>query len=240
MKTKRNNVLALMLMSLLTTSVLGATTDDELIKKLEMRLGVGQIESITKTGYGELLEVKTKSDVVYADKTGSYLVSGRIIEVASGKNLTEERLNEINKVDFKTLPLQDAIKFVKGNGKRVMAIFEDPNCGYCKVLRRTLQSLDNVTIYTFQYNILTPDSKTKSRDIWCSPDKSKAWDEWMLNGKVPAPSTEKCVAPHEAVLDLGKKYRVTGTPAIVFADGSRIPGAVDAKTLEDRLAKTTK
>jgi|SRR5450830_116555 len=238
MKTKVNNVIALI--GLIAANAHAITTDDELVKKLETRLGVGQVETISKSGFADLLEVKTKTDLVYTDKSGSYLVSGRIIEVASGKNLTEDRLNEINKVDFNTLPLQDAIKFVRGNGKRVMVIFEDPNCGYCKVLRRTLQSLDNVTIYTFQYNILTPESKTKSRDIWCAADKSKAWDEWMLNGKAPAPAADKCHAPNEAVLDLGKKYRIAGTPAIFFADGSRIPGAVDAKTLEDKLAKTTK
>ena len=236
-KQKMTNLAAIL--SIFCT-VAYAGQNDDMIKKLEARLGSGQIDSITHTAYADLYEVKTKTDVVYTDKNANYLISGRVIDVASGKNLTEERLNEINKVDFNKLPMADAIKYVKGNGKRVMVVFEDPNCGYCKVLRRSIKELDNVTVYTFQLNILTLESRAKSKDIWCSSDRSKAWDDWMLNGKVPAPAAENCTAPHESIIELGKKYRITGTPAIIFADGSRIPGAVDAKTLEEKLAKTSK
>lgn len=214
-----------------------AATPDALIKKLETRLGAGQIEAVGKSPYADLYEVRTKTDILYTDKTGKYIISGRVIDVDSGANLTEERLNQINKIDFKTLPLEDAIKYTKGNGKRVMVIFEDPNCGYCKKFRHTLQEIDNVTVYTFQLNILSEESKSKSRDIWCAADRSKAWDDWMLNNKSPAPANADCTAPHEKVLALGKKYRIAGTPAIVFSDGSRIPGAVDAKRVEDKFAK---
>lgn len=214
-----------------------AAPPDVLIHKLETRLGTGEIESVGKSPVADLYEVRTKTDLLYTDKSGKFLISGRLIDVESGVNLTQERLNEINKIDFKTLPFEDAIKFTKGSGKRVIAIFEDPNCGYCKKFRHTLQEMNDITVYTFQFNILAENSKTKSRDIWCSPDRSKAWDEWMLKNISPAPAPSDCVAPHEKILALGKKYRITGTPAIIFTDGSRIPGAVDAKRVEEKLAK---
>ncbi|MBY0570072.1 MAG: DsbC family protein [Burkholderiaceae bacterium] len=231
----RKVTLSLLLAGIGTQALAGATED--LVKKLETRLGAGQVEAVVKSPYAELYEVRTKSEILYTDKTGKYLVAGKVIDLASGTNLTEERLNEINKIDFKSLPLDDAIKYTKGNGKRVMVIFEDPNCGYCKKFRHTLQEIDNVTVYTFQYNILSEDSKTKSRNIWCAADRSKAWDDWMLNNKAPATAAADCSAPHEKVLALGRKYRINGTPAIVFSDGSRIPGAVDAKRVEEKLAK---
>jgi thiol:disulfide interchange protein DsbC len=119
----------------------------------------------------------------------------------------------------------------------VIAVFEDPNCGYCKRLRQTtLKNMDNVTIYTFLYNILSPDSFEKSKNVWCAPDRAKAWDDWMINNK-PAPAAPaNCESPNEKVLALGQKLHITGTPAIFFSDGSRIPGAVDQKTLEAKLA----
>jgi thiol:disulfide interchange protein DsbC len=129
-----------------------------------------------------------------------------------------------------------ALKQVKGDGKRVIAVFEDPNCGYCKRLRQTtLKDLDNVTIYTFMYNILSEDSFTKSKNIWCAPNRIKAWDDWMINGKVPPASPASCDSPNAKVLELGQKLNITGTPAIFFTDGTRIPGAVDLQTLEAKL-----
>src|SRR5262249_49181624 len=123
----------------------------------------------------------------------------------------------------------------KGDGKRVIAVFEDPNCGYCKRFRQTLKEVDNVTIYTFMYNILAEDSAIKSKNIWCSDDRNKAWDEWMLNGKVAPPAPPSCTTPNDKIFALGHKLRITGTPTIFFADGSRLRGAVDAKTLEGKF-----
>jgi thiol:disulfide interchange protein DsbC len=130
-----------------------------------------------------------------------------------------------------------AIKQVHGDGKRVIAVFEDPNCGYCKRLRQTaLKDLNNVTIYTFLYNILSEDSFAKSKNIWCSADRGKAWDEWMVNGKMAPQAPASCETPNDKVLALGQKLHIQGTPAIFFTDGSRIPGAVDQKALETKLA----
>lgn len=225
------------LLALIAGGAVAADPNSALIQKIESRIGTGQVDSIIKSPYAELYEIRTKREILYSDKEGKYLVAGKVIEVASGKDLTEERLNEINRIDFKTLPLEMAIKYTKGTGKRVFAVFEDPNCGYCKKFRNTIHALDNVTVYTFQYNILSDASKAKSRDIWCSPDRAKAWDDWMLNHKEPVAAAATCTAPHEQVLEFGKKYRISGTPAVIFTDGTRIPGAVDVKVMEERLSK---
>ncbi|MGV7210721.1 DsbC family protein [Oxalobacteraceae bacterium A2-2] len=230
----------LLLLSALMASCVGAETPtEETIKKLvEPRLGDGaKIDSVKETPYGGLYEIRVGGDILYADKTGTYLFSGNIYNLKTNANLTKDRIDEINKIKFSDLPLNQAMKTVKGNGKRVIAIFEDPNCGYCKRFRQTtLKELDNVTVYTFMYNILAEDSFTKSKNIWCAPDRNKAWDDWMVSGK-PAPvAPANCATPNEQVLELGRKLRITGTPSIFFADGSRVPGAIDLKSLEDKLA----
>ncbi len=210
-------------------------------KVLEPRLGEGvKIESVKETPYGGLYEVRAGGDIIYTDKKGEYIIMGQVFHAASAKNLTKERLDEINKIKFSDLPTQHALKMVKGNGKRVIAIFEDPNCGYCKQFRKTtLNDIDNVTVYTYMLNILREDSAVKSRNVWCAPDRNKAWDEWMLNNKVPAATDPKCDNPNDEVLELSRKIRVNATPAIFFADGSRIAGAVDTKSMEAKL-KTIK
>lgn len=228
---------------LVTGALAQAQTSIEanLKKNLEPRLGEdAKIDSITKTSYGGLYEVRVGGDIIYTDEKGQYLFIGSVVDLKTSKNLTKARLDDLNKVKFADLPLESAIKTVRGNGKRVIAVFEDPNCGYCKRLRKTLQSVDNVTIYTFLYNILTPESAAKSKDVWCSVDRSKAWDEWMLSGKEPAMSSEKCATPNDKVLALGHKLNVTGTPTIIFADGTRAPGAVDAQALETKFASLDK
>lgn len=225
------------MLALMSCSANAAEMNAVLVQRLEARIGAGQVEAITKSPYADLLEVRTKREVLYTDKEGKFLVAGRIIETSSGRDLTEERNNELNKIDFKTLPLDLAVKYQKGNGKRVFAVFEDPNCGYCKKFRKTIQSMDNVTVYTFLFNVLTPESRTKSHDIWCSADRSKAWDEWMLNGKEPLKAASTCADIHDQVFEIGKRYRINGTPAIIFTDGTRLPGAVDVKVMDERLAK---
>ena len=180
--------------------------------------------------------MRVAGDILYTDKKGEYLVIGQVYDVKSSRNLTRERIDDVNKIKFSDLPLEMALKQVKGNGKRVIAVFEDPNCGYCKRLRQTtLKEIDNVTIYTFMYNILSEDSFVKSKNIWCAPDRNKAWDDWMIAGKVPPTAPVACETPNDKVVALGQKMRITGTPAIFFADGSRIPGAIDLKALEGKF-----
>jgi thiol:disulfide interchange protein DsbC len=209
------------------------------IKKLiEPRLGDGvKVDSIRKTPYSGLYEIRAAGDILYTDEKAEFIFVGNVFQAKTARNLTKERVDEINKIKFSDLPLQHALKTVKGNGKRTLAIFEDPNCGYCKRFRQTtLTEIDNVTVYTFMLNILSEDSIVKSRNIWCSADRNKAWDEWMVGGKAAAAAPARCKAPHEEVAELGRKLRINGTPAIFFADGSRIPGAIDAKALETKLA----
>jgi len=234
LKTK----LALLVATGLITSCVGAQNSVEatIKKNIEPRLGGAKIESIKETPYSGLYELRVAGDILYTDKKGEYLVIGHVYDAKSTRDLTRERIDDINKIKFSDLPLESAIKQVKGDGKRVIAVFEDPNCGYCKRLRQTtLKDTDNVTIYTFMYNILSDDSFVKSKNIWCAPDRSKAWDDWMINGKAAPAAAANCETPNDKVLALGQKLKIQGTPAIFFADGSRIPGAVDQATLEKKL-----
>lgn len=204
---------------------------------IETRLGEGvKVDTITKTPYGGLYEIRIGGDIFYTDAKGDYLFVGRIIDTKTSADLTRARVDEVNKIKFADLPLDSAVKMVKGNGKRVIAVFEDPNCGYCKRLRHTLAEMDNVTVYTFMYNILAEDSSVKSRNIWCSPDRAKAWDDWMLKGKMAPDAPANCTAPNDKIFALGQKLKITGTPTIFFTDGTRVPGAVDGKALEAKLA----
>ena len=212
------------------------TAETNIRKNIEPRLGGAKIDSIKETPYSGMYELRVGSDILYTDKKGEYLFIGQVYEAKTTRNLTRERIDELNKIKFSDLPLNMALKQVKGDGKRVIAVFEDPNCGYCKRLRQTtLKDLDNVTIYTFMYNILSPDSFEKSKNIWCAPNRIQAWDDWMINGKVPAPAPANCETPNDKVVELGHKLNIQGTPAIFFTDGTRIPGAVDLKTLEAKL-----
>ncbi len=231
---------AIALFSVACTSVIGQGAEEAAVKKLiEPRLGDrAKVLSVTKTPYAGLYEVRTEdNDILYTDKKAQYLFVGRVLNTTTYEDYTKARVDDISKVKFSDLPLDSALKMVKGDGKRVMAIFEDPNCGYCKRFRHTLQDLDNVTVYTFMYNILSEDSAIKSKNIWCSADRMKAWDDWMLNNKAPTEAPANCLTnPNDKVLALGRKLKISGTPTIFFADGSRIPGAVDLPAVEAKLA----
>ena len=219
------------------TALAQGETEATIKKTLAPRLGDDvQIDSVVKTPYSGLYEVRIGSDIFYTDEKADYLFLGRIVDSRTFQDHTKARLDTINRIKFADLPFESALKMVRGNGKRVIAVFEDPNCGYCKRFRKTLQDVDNITVYTFMYNILSPDSAVKSRNIWCSSDRVKAWDDWMVNGKAPAAAPANCTAPNDAIFELGRRLKITGTPTIFFTDGSRIPGAVDAKTLESKLA----
>ncbi|MEB0140807.1 MULTISPECIES: DsbC family protein [unclassified Undibacterium] len=227
-------VLALALSGL----VAAETPLEATVKKLvEPRLGEGvKVDSVTKTPYAGLYEVRIGSELLYTDEKAQFLFLGNVVDAKTGTNYTKARTDDLSRIKFSDLPLDLALKTVKGDGKRVIAVFEDPNCGYCKHFRKTLTGVDNITVYTFMYNILSEDSTAKSKNIWCSADRSKAWDEWMLNGKVAPAAAANCMTPNDKVLALGRKLRVNGTPAIFFVDGTRVPGAMDGKALEDKLA----
>ena len=234
-----NKNILISVLLVLTSQLVWADTQEASVKKLlQPKVGEGAvIESVVKTPFANIFEVKIGDELIYTDSEAKFIFIGRLIDAQSSRDLTQSRLDEMNRIKFSDLPLDAAIKSVKGNGKRVIAVFEDPNCGYCKRFRKTVNEMKDITVYTFMYDILSDDSRIKSKNIWCSNDKLKAWDDWMVNGKTPAAAAESCAStPHEKILEIGKKYKVTGTPTIFFTDGSRVPGAIDAKMLEAKLA----
>ncbi len=233
---KKLRWMALLAAGLLSLSV--HAQEAKIRKALQNKLGNdAQIESVTKTPYSGLYELKVGNEIIYSDAEGRYVFIGRVIDADSSKDLTQARVDDLNRVKFADLPLDLAVKSVKGSGKRVIAVFEDPNCGYCKRFRKTLAEIKDLTVYSFIYPVLGEDSLKKSRNLWCAADRGKAWDDWMLEGKVPPQAPESCSsAAIDKVVELGRKYRVTGTPTIIFTDGSRVPGAIDAKGLESKLA----
>jgi thiol:disulfide interchange protein DsbC len=235
---KAYKLAAILLMALATSASYASTAVEARIKKTiqsQMSDGV-KVDSVIKTPYSGLYEVRIGPDIFYTDENVKYVFVGRVLNAKTQEDYTKARIDEASRIKFSDLPLESALKTVKGNGKRVIAIFEDPNCGYCKRFRHTLEGVDNVTVYTFLYNILSEDSSVKSKNVWCSADRAKAWDDWMLNGKAAPSAPESCTTPNEKIFDLGRKLRVTGTPTVFFADGSRVPGAMDIKALEEKLA----
>lgn len=220
-----------------SSQLMAETTAEARVRKLvEPRMGANvKVDAVTKTPYGGMYEVRTNGDIFYTDETARYLFVGKVVDLATLKDLTRERSDELAAIRFSDLPLEMAIKTVRGNGKRVMAVFEDPNCPYCKKLHQTLRGIDNVTVYTFLLNILSEDSAAKSRNIWCAADRAQAWDRWIEEGKAAPLASAGCAAPHDQVLALGRKLHVVGTPTIYFADGSRTGSGFDVATLEARL-----
>lgn len=197
---------------------------------------VGAIDEVRRTPMNGLWEVRVGTDIFYTDAQGNFLIQGQLIDTKGKRNLTEERMDKLLAIDFAALPMADAFTIVRGNGKRKVAVFEDPNCGYCKRFERDLQNVDNVTIHMFLYPILGPDSVTKSRNIWCAKDKGKAWTDWMVKDQVPAQANCDSGALARNT-EFGRKYKITGTPTLVFASGNRVPGAISAAEVEKQLAQ---
>lgn len=224
---------------LAATLPVAALAQEAVIRKnLPERLpNLPKIDEVVKTSIPGIWEVRIGTDLFYTDDQANHLFTGDLIDTRTRANLSKERIDKLTAFDFSKLPLKDAIVFKQGTGARKLAVFGDPNCGYCKRFERDVASLKNVTVYMFLYPILGPDSTTKSRDIWCAKDPGKTWRDWMLGGTVP-PSTAgaRCdTAALDRNTELGRKHRVQGTPAAVFEDGSRAPGAVSADELEKRL-----
>jgi thiol:disulfide interchange protein DsbC len=196
------------------------------------------IDEVRKTSIPGIYEVRVNgAEIYYSDAKGDHLFQGNLFETKGLRNLTEERVNKLTAVKFDSLPFKDAFTIVRGNGARKIAVFEDPNCGYCKRFERDLQKVDNVTIYMFLYPILGADSGEKSKAIWCARDKGLAWQDWMLRDQAANPAAAMCdVTALGRNVEFGKIYRITGTPTLIFQDGSRVPGAIDAAQVEKHLA----
>ena len=197
-----------------------------------------QIDEVSKSVMPGLFEIRVNgTEIFYTDGEANFLFQGNLIDTKQRRNLTEERIDKLSAIAFDTLPVKDAFTIVRGNGKRKLAVFEDPNCGYCKRFERDLQKVDNVTISLFLYPILSPDSTEKSRGVWCAKDKAKTWQDFMVRDQAIPPAGAACDASAIARnVELGKKHKITGTPTLVFADGSRVPGAISAQEVEKHLA----
>ncbi|MEO0048533.1 MAG: hypothetical protein RLZZ410_1492 [Pseudomonadota bacterium] len=225
------------LASLLNISIASAQNAAEQKVKIEVQKQLGdraKVTAVRSTPINGLYEVAIGSDVVYADASARYLIQGEVIDLKTGINLTEQRSNDLNRIKWADLPLHDAIKVVRGKGTHQIAVFADPNCGFCKKLEKSFQQLDNVTIYTFLVPLLSQDSAVKSKQIWCSTDKVKSWNAWMLDNQSPSGQGD-CSTPLERNTNLAKKLGVTGTPAMFFTDGSRISGAAPLASIEKKL-----
>ena len=214
--------------------------DAERIKaELKKRLPDVTVDSVRKVPYGSLYEVSMGGEIMYTDDKASFVVLGSIVDLKSRENVTEARSRQLNKIAFADLPLDAAIKIVRGNGSRKVAVFEDPNCGYCKRFERDLAGVSDITVYVFLYPILSESSAAKSKAIWCAPDRGKAWLDVMVRD-LPVPADGSCATPIDKNLALGQSKRINGTPTIIFADGTRGAGAMPMEVLEQRLAAAPK
>lgn len=191
-------------------------------------------------GLGGLYEVLVGGELYYVDAGVNFVIAGRMFDARTREDLTQKRLDTALKVDFKSLPLDRAIKTARGNGSRVIVTFEDPNCPYCKRLWQNMADMKDVTIYTFLYPILSADSNEKSKAIWCAKDRAAAWDQFMVGGKSPPTAPDSCKDPLEQNVALGKSLGINGTPTIIFADGSRAAGALPVPMIEQRIATAKK
>ncbi|VVE21697.1 DsbC family protein [Pandoraea terrigena] len=198
------------------------------------------VKSVARTPIPGLYEVGVGGDIIYVDEKAKYvIIGGNLVDTKTRQSLTEASQSELNKVDFAKLPIDRAIKYVKGNGSRKIAVFSDPNCPYCKRFEETLKTskLDNITVYTLLYPVLGADSDAKAKAIWCAPNRLTAWHDWMLDKK--APPTPAATCNDNGVMQnvaLGHELNVTGTPTIILSNGRRLPGAVSAEALEKALA----
>ena len=213
----------------------------QLQKTLAERLPQSKIVDIKPAAVPGLYEVFTGSSLFYSDATGDYIIEGSLIDTRTKKDLTEARVNERNVIRFDSLPFDKAIKVVKGDGSRKLAVFTDPDCPYCKRLEEEIKSVDNVTMYLFMFPLkqIHPNAERHAKSIWCAENSATAWTAWVLDKKEPEDKT--CQNdPVDATLQLGEKLNVNGTPTIYFEDGSRQAGAMKAADLETKMKEAKK
>lgn len=216
------------------TAASEATVKEAVLKKIPEWKSM----SVTKSPIDGLYEIYVEgSGLYYVDEKANHVIDGAsIVEIGTRTNLTQQRLDVLTAVKFDQLPLNLALKKVKGKGTRKLAYFGDPNCGYCKRFEQGLAKIDDVTIYVFLYPVLGPDSIAKSKSIWCSKDRNKAWDDQLVNNIAPTAAGTCDTSSIDKALAFGKQKGITGTPTLFFADGSRVPGAIPVEQVEQRLA----
>lgn len=243
--TRLKTVWAAAVFLLCATGATGVWAQEAAIKKaLAERLPkLPAIDEVTRSPVPGLWEVRYNgTEIFYSDEKGDFIIiNGSLIDTKTRVDLTEARTEKLLAIRFDKLPLKDAMVIKQGNGSRKLAVFVDPNCGYCKQFERDLAAVKDVTVYTFLIPILGPDSTTKSRDIWCAKDANKTWRAWMLDGALPAKAGSGCdTAAIDRNLAFARTNRINGTPAVFFEDGTRKPGALPLATVESLLAAAAK
>ncbi|MBU2641589.1 MAG: DsbC family protein [Thiobacillus sp.] len=229
----------------LTASLLFAASahaNEAVIRKaLTQQFPGAQLSSVKPTPYSGLFEVYLDDQLVYVDAKAQYVFTGDVIDLKNRTNLTQARLNQLQAIKWSELPLANAIKVVKGNGARKLVVFSDVDCPYCRKFEAELDKVDNTTVYTFLYPIegLHPKAIQMSKQIWCAPNRNKAWDDYITRGTVPN-NDGKCANPVDATIALGQKLKVSGTPTLFFVNGQRVPGMVPAAQLEKLFAAHAK
>ena len=243
MQLKHLSLNMIVVARLLTISQFALADEASLKKAVEAAYPKFKVESVVKTPYSGLYEVFMGGQIIYTDEKLTFLIAeGRLVDPKTKKDVTGERLEELTKVDFNSLPLEQAIKVVKGNGSRKLVVFSDVDCPYCKRLEQNeLSNIADVTVYTFLYPIesLHPDAPAKSKLIWCATNRAKAWNEWIFNNKLPT-TTGNCEVPLERVGELARKMGITSTPTLIFSDGRRMLGAQPYKEIEKSLQAAKK
>src|SRR5262245_32888778 len=230
----------LLLTAALLASSLAAANEAAIRKALEPKLSSSKIEGIQPGPMPGLWEVRLRTAegmrLIYTDANGSYVIQGTIYETRSDRNLTEERMRKLNAIKFESLPLDQAVKVQRGNGKRVMAMFSDPYCPACRQFERTLAEIDNVTIYVFMYPVIRPQNADHSRAVWCSTDRAKAWLELAAAAKPKVPeAAPSCPNPVDKLVEVGHKLGVNSTPTLFLASGERVTGGLSAADLKELL-----
>lgn len=220
---------------LLCANLQALANPDVIRKEMQKKYPNVTVQSVLPTAYPGLWEIFTGSELFYTDERASYVLLGRLVDVATKVDISTPRFATLTSIKFDDLPLNQAVKTVIGKGTRKLAVFADPNCGYCKRFESDVITLADTTVYTFLYPILTADSASKAKQVWCSADRVKAWQDWMIRG-VPLTATEKCDNPIEKVTALGQRLGLKVTPVSFFADGTRLEGAVPKDNLESRIA----
>ena len=233
---------AIALCALLAVSA--ARANEQLIRQVvEPKLNGARIESVHPAPIPGLFEVRFRNSqgiqILYTDAKAENILDGNIFDARSGRNLTEERISKLSAIKFEALPLERAVKIVRGNGKRVLAMFSDPYCPACQTFEQTLQSIDDLTLYVFMFPVIRPERSDHSRSVWCSPDRAKAWLDLALRRKVPE-AAPNCDNPVDAVVSLGQSIGVRATPTVIFENGERVQGGLSAMGLKVRLDQASK
>ncbi len=236
----RNIVAVIILLTLACAGTLAGASEATVKAAMQKKYPDITIESVIKTPLAGMYEVFANGQLLYTDEKAAYLfTNASMIDTEKGVNLTEERMNRLTAIKFSELPLDHAFKIVRGKGSRKIGYFADPNCGYCKRIEQDFAKINDLTIYVFLYPVLGADSLAKAKSVWCAKDRAKTWNDWMLNGVAPA-AAATCDTPIEKIIAFGRKKNITGTPTLFFVDGQRVPGAISADQIEQRLVAAAK